>query len=103
MWDFDNKDPLDSNDIHIPNKNTTILSYIYLLLNYITGDYVPDSNISEFCNYLNMLCDSGFDKELCDSIFNIYNPKNNYFDYNYLETITPKKILKFREIKNAKK
>lgn len=103
LWDFPNKYPLSSNDRHIPNYNTTILSYIYMLLNMITEEYVPNMSISNFCSHLNMLNDVGFNKELLDSIFAIYLPKENYFDLTLFDTINPKLILKYREIKNAKK
>ena len=103
LWDFPNKYPLDENDRHIPNYNTTILSYIYILLNFITEEYTPNISISEFCNTLNLLNDIGFNKELLDSIFNVYLPKNNYFNFELLNTLSPKLILKYREIKNVKK
>ena len=103
LWDFPNKYPLDSNDRHIPNYNTTIISYIYMILNMITEEYVPNMTISDFCSNLNILNDVGLNKELLDSIFAIYLPKENYLDFELVETINPKLILKYREIKNAKK
>ena len=103
LWDFNNKYPLDIDNRHIPNKNTTIISFIYMLLNFITEEYSPNFNKKKFCETLNILYHVGFDKELCDSIYNIYSTKENYFYNYYLDTITPELILKYREIKNAKK
>ncbi len=100
---FTNKYPIDKNDKHIPNDNTTIISFVYILLNFLTEEYSPDMNKTNFCNTLTMLSQAGFNKELLDSIFNIYKTTNNYFDFELLETINPKLILKYREIKNVKK
>lgn len=103
LWDFPSKYPLDEEDRHIPNYNTTILSYIYMLLNLVSDEYSPDMSISNFCTMLNMLKDIGFERELLDSIFTIYLPKDNYLDFELVDTITPKLIYKYREIKNVKK
>ncbi len=103
LWDFPNKYPLDENDRHIPNHNTTILSFIYMLLNLITGEYSPDMSIKDFCNILNKLNDLGFNKALLDSIYNIYLPKDNMFDYYLLNTITTKLVLKYKEIYNRER
>ena len=39
----------------------------------------------------------GFNRELLDTIFNIYKKSDNYFDYNLVDTITPKLVLKYKE------
>ena len=103
LWDFDKKYPMDENDRHIPNKNTTIISFIYMLLNLITLDYSPNLNTKDFCETLNILYHVGFDKNLCDAIYNIYLPNDNYFDSKYLDLVTPELILKYRELKKVKK
>ena len=103
LWDFEEKYPMDNEDRHIPNKNTTIISFIYMLLNFITEEYSPNFNKKKFCETLNILYHVGFDKELCDSIYNIYSSDDNYFYSEYLNSITPELVLKYREIKNAKK
>lgn len=103
LWDFPNKYPMDiENDRHIPNKNTTIISYIYMLLNIISNEYIPNASISEFIEILNMLLHSGFNKELLDSFYNIYLPKNNYFDFELLDSITEDQYNKFKEIQLKK-
>ena len=86
LWNLEEKYPYVYDNIrqiakNIPNKNTTILSYIYMLLNVLTGEYSPDMSTNEFCNVLNMLNTCGVKKELLDSIYNIYFPKDNYIDY----------------------
>lgn len=103
LWDFPNKYPIDvENDRHIPNLNTTIISYVYLILNTITNLYVPNLSISGFCNILNMLGTSGFNKELLDSFYNIYLPKDNYLDLELIKSITDKQYNKFKEIQLKK-
>ena len=103
LWDFYKKYPMDNEYRHIPNKNTSIISFIYMLLNFITGEYSPNFNKKKFCETLNILHHVGFSKSLCDSIYNIYSIDNNYFYREYLDSITPELILKFRKIKNVKK
>lgn len=99
LWDFPNKYPLDENDRHIPNHNTTIISYIYMLLNFISGEYTPDISSTRFYDILNDLSSVGFNKELLDTIFNIYLPKDNYLDFDLINTITPELVLKYKNKK----
>lgn len=98
LWDFPNKYPLDNNNRHIPNKNTTIISYVYMILNLITGYYTPDISIKEFYKILNLLNMSDFNKELLDMFINIYKKDDNYFDYDLLNTITESKVNKYKEL-----
>lgn len=94
LWDFPTKYPLDENDRHISNKNTTILSYVYIILNTISNEYFPDLSTHEFYNYLNYLLSIGFDKRLTDLFANIYSTKDNYFDMELMKTIAPKLLEK---------
>lgn len=98
LWDFPNKYPLDNNDRHIPNHNTTIISYVYMILNLITDYYSPNMNTHEFCETLNILSSSGFNKDLLDSIYNIYSKNDNYFDYDLVDTITPYLFNKYKRL-----
>lgn len=103
LWTFNEKYPIDKNNNHIPNMNTVILSYIYILLNFLTEEYSPDINKTNFVKNINILSHVGFDKKLLDSIFNIYLPTDNFLDFELIDSITPNLVLKYREIKNAKK
>lgn len=105
LWDdsFHEKYPLDENDRHIPNHNTSVISYVYMLLNNITGEYTPNLSIAAFCDELNLLADAGFKRELLDTFFNIYLPKNNHFDLELIDSITPQKVLKYKENKERSK
>ena len=103
LWDFNIKYPIDNETKnYVPNKNTTVLSYIYILLNTITGEYIPNISVSEFCRILNMLNAVGINKELLDSIFNIYLPKDNFIDYELIDSITEKQYNKFKELQLRK-
>lgn len=110
LWFLEDKYPYIRDNIrkvakHIPNKNTTILSYIYILLNVLTGEYSPDFYKEKFCETLNMLSTCGVKKELLDSIYNIYFPKDNYIDYELVSSITEKQYNDFKllQLKNVKK
>ena len=110
LWFLENKYPYIRDNIrkvakHIPNKNTTILSYIYMLLNVLTGEYSPDFFKVKFCKTLNMLDTCGINKELLDAIYNIYFPKDNYIDYELVNSITEKQYNDFKllQLKNVKK
>lgn len=61
----------------IPNKDTTSVSFIYMLLNALSG--CKDSyrwSYNEFYNYLSFLKKRGVSKELLDIIANIYTGGN---------------------------
>lgn len=103
LWDFPNKYPLDENDRHIPNKNTTILSLLYIVMNFVSEEYSPDMSTTEFCYNINLMAHVGFEKELLDSMFSLYLNKDNSLDFDLIKTINPKLVLKYREIKNVKK
>jgi len=103
LWFFKEKYPLDKNDRHIPNKNTTILSMLYMVMNFVSEDYSPDIDTREFIYNINIMAHVGFNKELLDSMFDLYLYKDNSLDFDLIKTINPKMVLKFREIKNAKK
>ena len=110
LWDLDTKYPFIEDKLRrltkqIPNKNTTIISYIYMLLNVLTGEYSPDFSGKKFCEILNMLSACGINKELLDSIYNIYLPKDNYINYELVNSITEKQYIDFKllQLKNVKK
>ena len=110
LWSLENKYPCQVDKlrriaIQIPNNNTTIISYIYILLNILTGEYSPDFSIKKFCDILNMLDESGIKKELLDAIYNIYLPNDNYIDYDLINSISEKQYNNFKllQLKKVKK
>lgn len=61
----------------IPNKDITSVSFIYMLLNVLSG--CNDSHhwsYNEFYNYLSFLEKKGLSKELLDIIANLYTAGN---------------------------
>lgn len=73
----------------IPNKNTTILSFIYMLLNVLSGN--TDSHkwsFNEFYNYIYFLEQKGCSKELISSLLTIYSKSTtNEFSIELLSSI----------------
>ncbi len=94
LWDFPNKYPLNEDDVHISNKNTTILSYIYMILNTISNHRIDNIFIEEYYSYLQYLKDNGFKQELIDMFANVYTNADNNIDLGLLESIPTNKGFK---------
>ncbi len=94
LWDFPNKYPLNEDDVHISNKNTTILSYIYMILNTISNHRIDNIFIEEYYSYLQYLKDNGFKQELIDMFANVYTNADNNIDLELLESIPTNKSFK---------
>lgn len=89
------KYPLNEDNIHIPNKNTIYLSYIYMILNYISGvSYISNLNMNDYYRYLQRLRDLDLSKELIDIFSKIYTECDNINPVELIETI-PENIKKF--------
>lgn len=91
LYDYPQKYPLDKDDIHISNKNTTILSFIYILLNTISKIDIHDLSKEEYYSYLQYLSENGVGKDLSDLFALIYTNSQNKFDIDCLEEIDLKK------------
>lgn len=90
LADNPQKYPVDkSSGMFKPNKNTTILSFIYMLLNVLSGN--TDSHkwsFNEFYNYIYFLEQSGCSKELISSLLTIYSKSTtNEFPLELLSSI----------------
>ena len=82
------KYPHDEEGRAIPNKNTTMLCFIYMLLNSLSNSEVSYWSMNEFYNYLYFLEKSGISKELLTVINDIYTPtQSNDFDASLLDSI----------------
>lgn len=83
------KYPHNEEDRPIPNENTTYLSFIYMLLNVLSG--CKDSHkwsSNELYGYLSYLSKRKVSKELVDVMANVYtNNTNNYFPVELLDSI----------------
>lgn len=101
LWEYPRKYPLDEDDIHISNENTTILSFIYIILNTISGINISKLSIADYYNYLQYLLDHGFNSDVIDDLARIYTKGDNKLDLELLDSIpTDKKhILTYQEFK----
>lgn len=87
LYDY-HKYPLDEDDIHIPNKNTIYLSYIYMILNYVSGvNYIQDISLPDYYRYMQRLRDLGLSQELVDIFSNIYSECDNTNPVQLIESI----------------
>lgn len=93
IMDNDRKYPKDQFGEIIPSKNTTILSFIYMLMNALSG--VNDSykwSIHEYYTYLSKLADLKLPKELLDSLASVYDYSDVIpFDISMLDNIDIRK------------
>ncbi len=91
-----NKYPFKDNN-PIPNTNTSILCFIYMLLNVLSNDNSYYWSIDEYYNYLNYLRDKNCSYELLDNLSKIYiDGIDNEFNINLLDTIDVKKSYKLK-------
>ncbi len=95
LWDYPHKYPLDEDDIHIPNTNTTILSYIYIILNMLANYPVSNLPIEKYYDYIQTLNSNGLPNELVDLFSLIYTNKDNEWPTELLDEI-PEDISKLR-------
>lgn len=95
LWNYPHKYPLNDNDRHIANKNTMYLSYIYMILNYISSCcYINQIGIDEYYAYMGRLRRLGLDQNLVDVFELIYTEGENISPLPYLDTI-PENLKKF--------
>lgn len=88
LWNYPYKYPLNEAAIHIPNVNTTYLSYIYMILNFISGcNYINRLSVDNYYNYLQRLRDFKYEKELIDIFGRIYLNCENENPFYLLDTI----------------
>lgn len=106
LEDFPNKYPVFNMDpfisFYINNENTTVLSYIYMILNTISKVKVHDLSVEEYYNYLQYLKDNGVPSELIDMFSLIYTQSKNKIEIEALDGIPFKqaKILTYEAFKS---
>ena len=91
---FPNKYVLDKeSDKFIPNKDLTSVSFIYMLLNVLSGcNNSYRWSYNEFYHYLSFLKKQGVSEELLDIISNVYTPGNiDIYNPELLEGINKNK------------
>lgn len=107
LEDFPNKYPTFQMDQFISfyenNEATTILCYIYMILNTISGIKVHDLSVEEYYNYLQYLKDNGIPSELVDYFTLIYTPSKNKIDIDILTSVPSKnaKVLTYESFKRG--
>lgn len=96
-----NKYPIAENGKHISNVQTTMLSYIYMILNTISSVKIHRLSIEEYYSYLQYLKDRGMPSELIDMFALIYTPSKNKIDVEILGefTIKDEKVLTYDSFK----
>lgn len=72
------------------NEETTILCYIYMILNTISGIKIHELSVEEYYNYLQYLKDRGVPGELIDMFALIYTPSRNKIDIELLTGVPSK-------------
>lgn len=107
LEDFPNKYPVFQMDQFISffenNEQTTILCYIYMILNTISGVKIHELTVEEYYNYLQYLKDRGLSSELIDIFARIYTPSRNKMDIQLLSDIPGKnaKTLTYNSFKKG--
>ncbi len=87
------KYPHDDEDRAIPNQNTTILCFCYMLLNVLSGN--TDSHLwspNEFYSYIEFMKKNGCSEELAKALINLYSKsQTNDFSEELLDSIDTRK------------
>ncbi len=93
LYDLPSKYPMNEDDRPIPNKNTTNLCFIYMLLNALSGATdVYRWSLEQFYNYMSYLSKKGMPQDLVDLFIKIYEPtKDNNLNIEMLDEIDVQK------------
>lgn len=97
LWDFPQKYPLDSSDKHISNYNTTIISFVYMVLSYFGDTNISNCSVAQFYKYLQYLVDCGLSKQITDTFAQIYYPQDNVLEPEIFGEIDPNVLRKIKE------
>ena len=81
------KYPLDINGKVLSTTNTTVLCYVYMILNSISGVKIHQLPIEEYYRYLEFLSSNNYNQELLDYFEKIYNYDDNDIDIELLDSI----------------
>lgn len=87
LYQFPHKYPMHENEYNISNKETTILCYVYMILNTISKHILKGMPVSEYYNYLEYLKSCGVSTELIDQFALIYSNCPNKIDVELLDSI----------------
>lgn len=82
---------------YIINQNTDLYCYNIILLNFICGCKVNDISIKGFYDYLNIMESSGLDYRMIEIFNKILSEEDNCNPYDFIDSISYRKVLKIRE------
>ena len=71
----------------IPNNESDMMYYQFIVLNTIANYEINKLPLNEFYDYLQFLKDNGYSYEVIDCFASIYNNKSNYIDNDILEQL----------------
>lgn len=74
--------------IIIPNRNTDIFCYIYMILNTIASTETIFLSLKDLYNYLDYLEHHKFNKDFLYSIVRLFTKEDNINPYEFISTIT---------------
>ena len=78
--------------IIIPNRNTDIFCYSFMILNFLSKSELQFLKLKKFINYIDYLSSLKINKEFLDSLVNLFTLKDNISPMPYLETLTDEQI-----------
>ncbi len=81
------KYPINTEGIHIPNENSDLLCYVFIILNTIARKEMQKVSIDEYYNYLDYLLSLGFGDDFIKTCGKIYTNAKNTSPLPYLEQI----------------
>lgn len=92
------------NGIIIPTDNTDLYCYNMILLSALSGENLYRYDIDTYYRYLDYIDELGLPREVIQSFYNIYIPKNNVNPREFLEDIDPslEEQLAFSEFQKRK-
>lgn len=78
--------------IVIPNRNTDIFCYIYMILNTLASTETIFLSLKDLYNYLGYLEHHKFNKDFLYSVVKLFNREDNINPYEFISTITRKQF-----------
>lgn len=87
LYQFPHKYPMHENEYNISNRETTILCYVYMILNTISKTILKGLSIDKYYHYLEYLKSCGLNKELTYQFALIYSNCKNKIDVELLDSI----------------
>ena len=84
---LDNKYKFNYVGLTIPNDESDMMYYQFIVLNTIANYEINNLSLNEFYDYLQFLKDNGYSNEVVDCFASIYTNKSNYIDNDILEQL----------------